>query len=281
MVRAYSGPMTSADLTSIAACSLEPEGMARRADDFRALLVPALRGLSRSGATAELDLALDAAGERSLAALLRLERECCPFWRFSLTRRSDRLVRLRVRAEPPYEAAVEAFLTLTRESGPEAAPRGAPAEPTFRSGEAARRAGVGVETLRYYERRGLIPAPARRPSGQREYTPQDVRLVRAIKIAQRLGFTLAQTGEIVRVTGRRGGHDATLLQEQVEAKLREVEDRIRGLEDVRGELRAVIAAECDSLVDCECGDDCPIDADEPTVRSRAATSGGARMSGGG
>ena len=48
MVRAYSGPMTSADLTSIAACSLEPDGMARRADDLRALLAPALRGVKNA-----------------------------------------------------------------------------------------------------------------------------------------------------------------------------------------------------------------------------------------
>ncbi len=114
MVRVERGPVTSPDLTPIAACSLERDGMARRAGEFRALLAPALRGLSRSGATAELDLALDPAGERSLAALLALERECCPFWRFSLTRRSARRVRLRVGAEPPYEAALDAFLSLTR-----------------------------------------------------------------------------------------------------------------------------------------------------------------------
>jgi hypothetical protein len=146
MVRAYSGPMTSADLTSIAACSLEPDGMTRRADDFRGLLAPALRGLSRSGATAELVLALDAAGERSLAALLRLERECCPFWRFSLTRRSDRLVRLRVRAEPPYEAAVEAFLTLTASPGPRPPP--GPRRPSRPSAPARRRVAPGSASRR-------------------------------------------------------------------------------------------------------------------------------------
>lgn len=256
--------MTSADLTSIAACSLEPDGMAQRAADFRAILAPALRDLRRAHATAELDLALDPAQERALAELLRLERECCPFWRFRLTRRSARFVRLRVRAEAPHEAALDAFLTLTRER-PDQAPLLPSAEPAFRAGEAARRAGVGVETLRYYERRGLIPPPARRPSGQREYTLEEIRLVRAIKMAQRLGFTLAQTKEIVRVTRRRGGHDPAILREQVEAKLREVDDRIRGLELMRAELRAVIAAECDSLVDCDCGDDCPIDADAPAV----------------
>lgn len=256
--------MTTPDLTSIAACSLEPDGMAQRAADLRAILAPALRDLRRSGSAAELDLALDASQERTLAELLRLERECCPFWRFRLSRRSARLIRLQVRAEAPHEAALDAFLTLTRQRGVDQTPRHSP-EPAFRSSEAARRAGVGVETLRYYERRGLIPAPARRPSGQREYTLEEIRRVRAIKMAQRLGFTLAQTKEIVRVTRRRGGRDPAVLREQVEAKLGEVEGKIRGLELMRAELRAVIAAECDSLVDCECGDDCPIDSEAPAV----------------
>lgn len=244
--------MTTAELTSLAACSLDPDGMARRATDFRALLAPNLRALRRTRAGAQIDLTLDAADERALARLLELERECCPFWRFALTRRSARLVGLEVRAEPPHEDALEAFLTLTSPQ------RVLPVE-TFRAGEAARRAGVGVETLRYYERRGLLPTPRRRPSGQREYTIEDIRLVRAFKTSQHLGFTLAETQEIIRMTRRRGGRDAAGLREQVQAKLREVDDKIRGLELARAQLQAVIAAECDTLVDCDCGDDCPID----------------------
>ena len=227
--------------------------MATRATDFRTLLAPNLRALRRTRAGAEIDLALDAGQERALAELLDRERECCPFWWFSLTRRSPRLVRLTVRAEAPHEDALEAFLTL---AGP---PRESTAE-TFRAGEAARRAGVGVETLRYYERRGLLPTPRRRPSGQREYTLEDIRLVRAFKVSQHLGFTLAETQEIIRMTQRRGGRDAAGLRDQVEAKLREIDEKIRGLELARAQLGAVIAAECDTLIDCDCGDDCPIDA---------------------
>lgn len=242
--------MTTSELTSIAVCSLDAGAAAQRAADFRAVLAPNLRGLERSGASAVLDLALGVRGEAALSELLRLERECCPFWRFRLTRVSARRLRLEVRAEPPHEAALEAFLSLTGHRGP--------AEVTFRAGEAARRAGVGVETLRYYERRGLLPRPRRRASGQREYTLEDVRLVLAVKAAQRLGFTLAETREVVRVTRRRGGSDPEGLRAQVEAKLGEVEGKIRGLELMRAELRAVIAAECDTLIDCHCGD-CPID----------------------
>lgn len=264
MVRLYSDGMTSTELQSIAACSLGPDGMAARAAEFRALLEPNLRALARSGpGAARLDLDLGAAAERALARLLELERQCCPFWRFTLTRRGRRSVRLDVRAESPNEPALDAFLSLTR-PGPGGAGAGAVEEPSFRAAEAARLAGVGTETLRYYERRGLLPPPPRRPSGQREYGIEHIRLVRAIKTAQHLGFTLAQTQEIVRVTRRAdGAHETVDLRARIEAKLAEVDAKIRGLELLRAELRAVLAAECDALVDCECGDDCPIEDESP------------------
>ena len=94
----------------------------------------------------------------------------------------------------------------------------------LRSGELAERAGVNVQTLRYYERRGLLAAPARRPSGQREYPEDAVALLRAIKAAQRLGFTLA-----------------------------EIDARIDHLTRMRAALETVLAADCDSLTDCTCG----------------------------
>ena len=60
----------------------------------------------------------------------------------------------------------------------------------MRIGETARRAGVNIETLRYYERRGLLPEPPRTPFGHRSYDEETVRFVRAIKEVQGLGFTL-------------------------------------------------------------------------------------------
>ncbi len=256
------------ELTSIAACSLDAGEAADRAEDFRALLGPRVRRLVRDGDRAVLDLEMGRGPEADLRELLRLERECCPFWRFGLERRSPRRVRLEVAAPSPHGAALEAFLSL---AGPVARE-----DPTYRAGEAARRAGVGVETLRYYERRGLLPRPQRRPSGQREYTPADIRLVRAIKAAQRLGFTLDETREIVAVT--RGGEprDPGALRTRAQAKLAEVDERIRGLELMRSELRAVVAAECDRLVGCECGD-CPIDeAGDAAPRPRLLQVRGAR-----
>jgi DNA-binding transcriptional MerR regulator len=241
------------ELTDIAACSLDADAAARRAADLRGLLEPRTRRLVRDGDTASLDLEMGRRVERRLEELLRLEGECCSFWRFRLERRSPRRVLLTVTAEPPFGDALDAFLSL---AGPARAE-----ETTVRAGEAARQAGVGIETLRYYERRGLLPPPRRRPSGQREYAPDDIRRIRAIKAAQRLGFTLEETRQIVGVTRRTAPRDPGALLVQAQAKLAEVEDGIRGLELMRSELRAVIAAECDALIDCACGD-CPIE--EPT-----------------
>jgi hypothetical protein len=172
-VRLYSVFMTTLELTSIVACSLDADGAASRAVEFRAILAPNLRGVERDGATAVLDLALGARAQRALTELLRLERECCPFWRFDLSRRSPRRLRLEVTATSPHEAALDAFLSLTgsRESQ----------ERTFRAGEAARRAGVGVETLRHPRR--AQPSQARltdlgvmpKPGGEGEQAKPDYR----------------------------------------------------------------------------------------------------------
>jgi DNA-binding transcriptional MerR regulator len=69
----------------------------------------------------------------------------------------------------------------------------------MRIGQVAAEAGVSVQAVRYYERRGLLPTPARRQSGYREYPSSIVRQVRAIKWAQRLGFRLVQMSDLVSI----------------------------------------------------------------------------------
>ncbi|MEV3981210.1 MerR family transcriptional regulator [Nonomuraea sp. NPDC049758] len=78
-----------------------------------------------------------------------------------------------------------------------------PEEPYLRSGQVAERAGVNLQTLRYYERRGLIAEPRRSPGGHRAYPPGTVALVTVIKAAQRLGFTLDEIAALIGA-GRRG-----------------------------------------------------------------------------
>jgi DNA-binding transcriptional MerR regulator len=121
----------------------------------------------------------------------------------------------------------------------------------LRTGELAERAGVNVQTLRYYERRGLLAAPTRRPSGQRQYPEAAVGLLRTIKAAQRLGFTLSEIEELITLSGHRRATGE--LHRRAQAKVAEVDARIDQLKQVRRALLAVVAAECDSLTDCSCG----------------------------
>ncbi len=123
----------------------------------------------------------------------------------------------------------------------------------MRVGEAAERAGVNVETFRYYERRGLLPEPQRSHSGHRSYDAETVRFVRAIKEAQGLGFTLAEIEEYLRVTGRRQEAASDELRIRLAAKIDEVDARIAGLRRIRDGLAQVVGCACDSLDRCTCG----------------------------
>ncbi|WP_327045713.1 MerR family transcriptional regulator [Microbispora sp. NBC_01189] len=95
-----------------------------------------------------------------------------------------------------------------------------PGGPCLRTGQVAEQAGVNVQTLRYYERRGLIAEPARSPGGHRSYPPETIALLTVIKAAQRLGFTLEEVAELLD-TGRRG-HPTPDLRARAQAKIVEV-----------------------------------------------------------
>src|SRR2546423_15570281 len=119
-------------------------------------------------------------------------------------------------------------------------------------GEVAARAGVNVETLRYYERRGLLPTPDREPSGHRRYDEETVRFLRAIKEAQAVGFTLAEIAEYLRAS-RRSESPSEALRVRMAAKIDEIDSRIAGLRRMREELARVVGCACDSLDHCTCG----------------------------
>src|ERR671927_700198 len=122
----------------------------------------------------------------------------------------------------------------------------------MRVGEVAERAGVNVETLRYYERRGLLPAPQRTPSGHRRYDEETVRFLRAIKEAQAVGFTLAEITEYLRAA-RRSTSPSESLRVRMAAKIDEIDGRIAALGRMREELARVVGCACDSLDHCTCG----------------------------
>ncbi|HUH08503.1 MAG TPA: MerR family transcriptional regulator [Egibacteraceae bacterium] len=127
----------------------------------------------------------------------------------------------------------------------------------LRIGEVADHAGVSVQTLRYYERRGLVTPSHRRHSGHRTYGADAIGLVRMIKAAQRLGFTLSEIEELIKLASHRAGGTRT-LRERAADKIEQVNQKISQLEAVRDALASVFDADCDSLIDCSCGLGCPI-----------------------
>ena len=131
--------------------------------------------------------------------------------------------------------------------------------PTLRSGELARAAGVNQQTLRYYERRGLLAEPVRSPGGHRLYPAEALTVLRVIKAAQRLGFTLTEVAELVDLGRHR--HERRPdngLQGRAAAKLADIEARIADLRLMATTLRTALDAGCDDLIACATTDGCPL-----------------------
>jgi Hg(II)-responsive transcriptional regulator len=105
----------------------------------------------------------------------------------------------------------------------------------LRTGDLARLANVNVETLRFYERQGLLPVPPRRASGYREYPPEAVELVRFIRRAQELGFTLREIKELLalREVPRATCGDVVVLARR---KVAEIDAKINDLSAMRAAL---------------------------------------------
>ena len=102
-------------------------------------------------------------------------------------------------------------------------------------GRLAKQAGVGVETIRFYEREGLIAQPGRRPSGYRQYPPDVVRRVRFIRHAKDLGFTLKEIQELLdlRVDPTSTCED---VRKRARGKVADIEERIASLERMKAAL---------------------------------------------
>lgn len=103
------------------------------------------------------------------------------------------------------------------------------------AGKAAREAGVNVETLRYYERRGLLPRPVRSASNYRLYTPETIRMLRFIKRAQELGFSLTEISGLLRLRGSPAARGKDVRSRAL-AKVREIDRRLSSLRDIRNAL---------------------------------------------
>lgn len=128
----------------------------------------------------------------------------------------------------------------------------------LRTGELAQAAGVNRQTLRYYERRGLLATPARTLGGHRQYPAAALTLLRVIKTAQRLGFTLDEVTELVELGDHRHGRRLDGLQVRAAAKLSEIEAKISDLQMIAATIRTAVDAGCDDLAECAASPCCPL-----------------------
>lgn len=108
-------------------------------------------------------------------------------------------------------------------------------------GQLAKRAQLNVETVRYYERRGLMPDPPRRASGYRQYSEDDITRIRFIRHAKDLGFSLKEISELLSL---RIDPDTTCgdIKRKAEAKIADIEEKIRALQEMKKGLGKLVAS---------------------------------------
>ena len=117
-------------------------------------------------------------------------------------------------------------------------------------GEAAEQAGVNIQTVRYYERRGLLPKAPRRSSGYREFPDDAVRIVRFIKRAQDLGFSLDEVEELLRLR-RQPGRNRARIRSVAEEKIRQIDQKVAELERMKRALQTLVHS-CHDGATLEC-----------------------------
>jgi MerR family copper efflux transcriptional regulator len=113
---------------------------------------------------------------------------------------------------------------------------------TLTIGELGKSAGAGVETIRYYERKGLLDQPARTPSGYRRYTPEAAARLRFIKQAQQLGFSLKEIAELLSLKVSSASTCAD-VKRKAESKIADIEQRISSLKKMKRALEK-LKSEC-------------------------------------
>ena len=108
-------------------------------------------------------------------------------------------------------------------------------------GQVAKKAGVNVMTVRYYERRGIIPVPPRLSSGYRQYPPETVTRINFIKRAQVLGFSLKEISELLSLRVRDDDSCAD-IKKRAEKKIAEIKEKIKSLKNMEKVLSKLTAA---------------------------------------
>jgi Hg(II)-responsive transcriptional regulator len=108
-------------------------------------------------------------------------------------------------------------------------------------GALAEQSGVGVETVRFYERQGLVKKPGKPIKGYRQYSPEDFKRIRFIKRAQELGFTLRETKELLEINTKPSATCAD-IKAKGQMKMKEIEAKIQDLMRMQKSLKELIHA---------------------------------------
>lgn len=123
----------------------------------------------------------------------------------------------------------------------------------MRIGETAAEAGVNIQTLRYYERRGLLTPATRRASGYREYGAGDVQRVRFIRRAQDLGFTLQEIADLLALQAE-AAQSCGAVEKRASLTLGRIDEKI---EDLR-RMRSALAKYVNACRDRQSIENCPL-----------------------
>lgn len=116
-------------------------------------------------------------------------------------------------------------------------------ERTFLTSQIAKRADVNVETLRFYEKKELIPEPMRTEAGYRQYPEETIHRILFIKNAQKLGFTLKEIRELLSIT-LVTKQQCQQVKSEIDHKLIEVDEKIKRLEEISNALKS-LRGKCD------------------------------------
>ena len=128
---------------------------------------------------------------------------------------------------------------------------------TFRIGELAEQSGLTPDTLRYYERRGLLVRPRRSPGGFRLYSPDTLDRLHFIRHAQAVGLTLDDIGTLLSFNGKRGLIHCQRVNELLAARLADLDRKIKGLTAFRRTLQTHLRT-CEEAMNTQTNPRCPV-----------------------
>ena len=121
---------------------------------------------------------------------------------------------------------------------------------SMKIGAVAKLSGTGIETIRYYEKQGLLLEPERRPSGYRQFDESTVKRLVYIRQAKELGFTLAEIRELLELSFAHS--DCSHIHLRAESKIGDIENKIRNLQQMKRSLQKIVQRCKSSNLSADC-----------------------------